>query len=128
MVKLREPVIFQIENTRFYIDLDRQTLRQTDNPANEISFINQMQDMGDHYILAWDAATKTGAANPEEGEPLIIPPLVKLDPQGMSEKYGMSISDMAGKSDFEIIVDQEALTARHNGVLPQIDNAGEKFN
>ncbi|MEO3402803.1 hypothetical protein AAFN85_02810 [Mucilaginibacter sp. CAU 1740] len=127
MAKLREPAIFRMENTSFYVDLERQTLRQTDNPDNEISFINQMQDMGDHYMLAWDAATKNAAANPEKGEPLIIPPLSTLDPEGMSEKYGMPLSEMAGKSDFEIIVDQEALKARQNGILPQIDMAGEKF-
>ncbi|MFD0765407.1 hypothetical protein ACFQZI_11135 [Mucilaginibacter lutimaris] len=127
MTKLREPAVFQMDNISFYVDLDRQTLRQTDNPDNEISFIHQMQDMGDHYMLAWDAKTKNAAANSEDGEPLIIPQLSLLDPEGMSEKYRMSVSEMAGKSDFEIIVDQEALAARQNGILPQIDIAGEKF-
>lgn len=127
MAKLREPVIYQIEQTSFVIDLDRQTLRQTDDPDNEISFINQMRDMGDYYLLAWDAATKNAGDDPDKVEPLIIPPLSALDPEGMSEKYGVPLDQMTGKTDFQIIVDQEALKARLDGILPQIDIAGEKF-
>lgn len=127
MAKLREPVIYQFENTSFVVDIDRQTLRQTDNPDNEISFINQMQDMGDHYLLSWDAATKNAGDNPDRVKQLIIPPLSALDPEGMSEKHGMPLEQMAGKTDFEIIVDQEALKARLDGTLPQIDIAGDKF-
>jgi hypothetical protein len=116
-----------MEKVTFEVDVEKQVLRQTDNPANEISFISQMTDFGDHYMLTWDATLKNAGTDPEKVEPLIIPPLIALDPEGMSLKYGIPVNQLQGKSDFEVIVDQEALQLRKTGVLPQIDIAGEVF-
>jgi hypothetical protein len=45
----------------------------------------------------------------------------------MAHKYGLPTELVMGKSDFEVIVDQEALDRRLNGVLPRINIAGEDF-
>ena len=129
MNKLRNPVIFEIEGTSFEVDIDKQVLRQTNDQTNEISFINDMTDLGGHYLLRYDKVTKR--PEPERYdqhiENVAIPSLIQLDPEGMSEKYGIPIDQLAGKTDFEVIVDQNALALRQNGILPQIDLAGEKF-
>jgi len=129
MNKLRNPVIFEIEGTSFEVDIDKQVLRQTNDRANEISFVKDMNDLGEYYLLRYDHITKR--SKPEHTdqyvETIAIPPLILLDPNGMSEKYGIPIDQLAGKTDFEVIVDQNALALRQNGILPQIDLAGEKF-
>jgi hypothetical protein len=129
MNKLRNPVIFEIEGTSFEVDIDKQVLRQTNDQTNEISFINDMTDLGRYYLLRYDQVTKR--PEPERYdqyvETVAIPPLIQLDPEGMSEKHGISMDQLAGKTDFEVIVDQQALELRRNGLLPQIDLAGEMF-
>ncbi|MEO3404987.1 hypothetical protein AAFN85_13860 [Mucilaginibacter sp. CAU 1740] len=127
MNKLREPVIYSFDQISYVVDIENQVLRQTDAPEKEISFINQMTDFGDHYLLAWDEQNKIPATDPEKAEPYIIPPLIELDPEGMAARYGLSPEQLAGRTDFDVMVDQEALKARQNGTLPQIDIAGEKF-
>jgi hypothetical protein len=129
MNKLRNPVIFEIEGTSFEVDIDKLVLRQTDNRKNEIA-ITAINDLGSHYWLSYDLNTKNvfyGSGYPEHVKAITIPPLIVLDPQSMAEKYGFTVEQLNGKTDFEVIVDQEALLHRHNGVLPQIDLAGEKF-
>jgi hypothetical protein len=130
MSKLRQPPIFQFEGLSFLVDIDKQVLCQTNNGSHEISFITQMIDRGDHYILPFDLIRKRVADNifaHDQVEPIVVPPLVKLDPEGMSEKYGVPIDQLAGKTDFEVIVNQEALLQRENGVLPRINIAGQDF-
>jgi len=127
MNKLRQPAIYSIDQITFLVDIEKQVLRQTNDPGNEISFINQMTDMGDHYMLAWDPAAKNAGFDREKVEPVIVPQLTVLDPEGMSEKYRVPVDQLEGKSDFEVIVDQEALTLREKGVLPRINIAGEAF-
>jgi hypothetical protein len=127
MSKLREPVIYRFDRTSFVVDIDKQVLRQTDKPENEISFIRDLTDFGDHYLLAWNENTKQVTTDPDKAEVYIIPQLVQLDPQGMSEKYSIPVEKLQSMSDFEVIVDQEALASRKQNILPQIDIAGEQF-
>jgi len=130
MNKLRQPPIFQFAGLSFLVDIDKQVLRQTNDNSHEISFITQMTDRGDHYILAFDPGRKRvaeGNFTHDQIEAIIVPPLVALDPEGMSEKYGVPLDQLAGKTDFEVIVDQEAVALRNQGVLPRIDIAGEQF-
>jgi len=127
MINKLEPKILHFEQVSFVIDIDRQLLRQTNKPENEISFIHNMIDMGDHYLLAWDPEKLTVSTDPAKSEPIIIDQLVWLDPEGMSEKYGIPIEKIKEMSDFEVMVDQAALKQRHADILPQIDLAGEMF-
>jgi len=122
-----EPKIIRFEQISFVVDIDRQVLRQTNKPEHEISFIRDMRDMGDHYLLAWDTEKQTVSTDPERAEPIILDQLVWLDPEGMSEKYGIPVEKLQTMRDFEVMVDQEALRQRREGILPQIDLAGEQF-
>lgn len=130
MNKLRQPPIFRFEGLSFLVDIDKQVLRQTNDSSHEISFITQMVDRGDHYLIAFDLNQKKVAEDifaHDQIEPIVVPPMIALDPEGMSEKYGVPIDQLAGKTDFEVIVDQDALARRDQGVLPTIDIAGEQF-
>jgi len=53
--------------------------------------------------------------------------MTELDPENMAVKYGCSVERLKGKPDFDIMVDQEALASRRQGMLPRIDIAGEAF-
>lgn len=130
MKKLRVLPIYTIHDTDFIVDVDRQVLREAQRPSNELSFTNDMKDMGDHYLLFYDLIEKTcypAVHNPLTRQWVKVPPLVELDPVGMAEKYNLSIAQLKGKTDFEVIVDQDALDQRAEGVLPRIDIAGEEF-
>jgi hypothetical protein len=130
MNQLKEPVIFTIEGTAFVVDIERQVLRQSDNASNEISFINSMLDQGDQYRLFYDPARKNipqSEFDPAIMKEVTVPPLVGLDPEGMAAKYGFKPEELKGKTDFEVIVDQQLLEQRRQGALPRINIAGEEF-
>jgi len=133
MKNLRNPVIFEIEGTSFEVDIDKQVLRQTNNQSNEISFITDMTDQLKNYTFTYDLNRKnvydktTGFYESEDWYQIKVPKLIELDPEGMAEKYGYTVEQLKSKTDFEIIIDQETLAQRQNGILPQIDIAGEMF-
>lgn len=130
MNKLRLLPIYQIHGTDFLVDIEKQVLREADRPANELSFVNDMKDMGTYYLLNYDIVEKTTTPvvlDPLTWLPFEIPPMVELDPEGMAAKYDLTVEALKGKTDFDIIVDLEALAKRHEGILPQIDINGEKF-
>ncbi|SDF15698.1 hypothetical protein SAMN05216464_113148 [Mucilaginibacter pineti] len=126
----RKQAVFTIEGTDFAADIDRMALVQIGNSANEISFINDMKDLGTHYQLLY-LPDKISAAqalfDKNKVVEIRVPPLVQLDPEGMAEKYGCPIADLAGKTDFEVMVDQELLGRRLAGELPQIEICGDKY-
>jgi hypothetical protein len=130
MSKLNDPVIFTIEGTAFLVDIDKQVLRQTDDPANEISLIRDMVDHGSHYQFFYDPEEKNVPrknCNVTRLKQITVPPLIELDPEGMAMKYGWQQRDLAGKTDFQVIVNQQLLEKRLQGALPRIRIAGEDF-
>jgi hypothetical protein len=130
MNKFKQPIIFEIEGTSFEVDIDREVLRQTNDQNNVIAFIQDMQDRGDFYRLKYDLDQKCAVYDQVFGQrvkEIIVPQMTELDPEGMAAKFGLMIEQVKGRSDFEVIVDQQALEKRLTGVLPQIDIAGEKF-
>jgi hypothetical protein len=130
MNKLEQRAIFMIEGTSFLVDLDKQVLRQTNNAANQISFIDDMQDRIDHYLLIYDTSLKNcpgDVVNPHDIRSVEVPQMTSLDPEGMAERYGLTINQLKGKTDFDVMNDSEALALRKKGALPQIVIDGEKF-
>ena len=130
MNKLTTPVIFEIEGTSFEVDIDKQVLRQTNDQTNEISFIHDMKDQGAFYNLLYNLDEHNAAHDlfdQNRVKLITVPQMTDLDREGMAVKHALPPELVMGKSDFELIVDQKLLYQRLNGVLPQIDLAGEKF-
>ncbi|MDB4921841.1 hypothetical protein [Mucilaginibacter sp.] len=130
MKKLRPVPLFTIEGTSFLVDIEKQVLRQTNDHANEISFINDMQDHGAFYRLLYDPDELRAAKDlfdQNRVKVIDVPQMTDLDREGMAARYGLPPELVMGKSDFELIVDQEALDLRLKGALPRIDIAGEGF-
>jgi hypothetical protein len=130
MTKQRPLPIYTIEGTSFFVDVDKQVLRQTNDRGNEISFINDMLDEGARYRLFYDPERRNipwQSYHAGQLKEIQVPQLVVLDPDGMAAAYGTTVEQLRGKTDFEVIVDQELLALRHGGALPQIDIAGERF-
>jgi len=124
MRTLKEPVIFVIDDTSFEVDVAHQLLRQTNAPHKVISFTRDMQDHGNHYLLIDDQ--KQGGRQDESNE-IRIPQMTELDPAGMAAAYARPLDEIIGRSDFEVIVDAEQLSKRHQGLLPLIGIAGQSY-
>lgn len=130
MDKLKQPVIFEIEGTSFEVDIENEVLRQTNDRNNVIAFVQDMQDQGTFYRLRYDIDEKCAVYDPVFGQrikEINVPQMTELDPEGMAARFGLSPAQVKGKSDFEVIVDQDALQQRRDGVLPKINIAGEDF-
>lgn len=126
----RQVPIFIIQGTSFLVDVKEQVLRQTNDQENEISFINNMQDHGTFYRLLYDLDGKRAAEDQRDQtrvKVIDVPQLIELDPEGMAEQYGLTVGELQGKTDFQVIVDQELLAQRRNGLLPKIDIAGAEY-
>jgi hypothetical protein len=122
-----------IGGTAFDVDIDRQVLIERANPESTISFIDHMEDKGTHYDLVYDLERKrvydktSGFYESEDWIAVRVPKLIELDPEGMAQKYGYTREQLKGKTDFEVIVDQELLAKRLQGALPTIDICGTLF-
>ncbi len=120
---------YSIEGTPFIVDVNKGELRKVTKPDNIISFSN-MQYIGSHYTLDYDLFTKglsfftKDALNTKVVE---VPQMVNLDPEGMAQKYNIPVAALQGKTDFDIIVDQDLLRERLNGNLPVIKIADHDF-
>ncbi|MDN5287462.1 MAG: hypothetical protein JWR38_3736 [Mucilaginibacter sp.] len=132
MNKLKPLPIFTIKERDFLVDINQQVLREVERPANEISFVDDMKDLGTHYVLCYDVERGVKYREADQhyssSETWInVPLMIELDPEGMAAKYGLTTDQLKGKTDFEVIVDQDALEQRLAGVLPRIHIAGEVF-
>jgi hypothetical protein len=126
----RQLPIYPIDGTNFLVDIDRQELRQVDQPANVISFVKDMTDMGTYYILPYDRAEKNYPYHSyfkQEVIEVAIPSLTVLDPEGMSEKFGCTVDQLKGKDDFDVFVKPELLAERKRGNLPLLWINGHEF-
>ncbi|MBL7706788.1 MAG: hypothetical protein JNM21_14675 [Taibaiella sp.] len=135
----------EIDGTIFQFDINRIALVEKDNPTNKIEF-TFMEDHGTHYSFEYSAVSKNYhfLETPETLKEIIknvpteerkdnppiyveVPRIGHLDPQGMCAKYGCTLSDIEQKSDFELIVNQEAFQARVAGKPVTIDLAGKIY-
>lgn len=125
----RDLPIFNIVGTDFLVDVTKPELREKADPENTISFF-EMHDIGNGYLFDYRPKDKNLAPlfSDEEGNLTVrMPPLVELDPVGMAERYGKTVSEIEGKSDLEIMVDQTILQQRLQGRLTTIEIAGHIF-
>jgi hypothetical protein len=126
----RELPIINIEATEFVVDVNKFELREKNNPENIISVFD-MKDLenGQGYAFQYSPLDKriTTLFSSGKSVRVTIPEMVKLDPEGMSAKYGVALELFATKSDFDIMVDQNAFQKRMNGLLPTVKIDGHSF-
>lgn len=125
----RELPVYNIEGTDFIVDVANLQFREKANPENVIPVFD-MQDVGDGYVFDYSPKEKNIPvlfSDDTDVRTVKIPELVQLDPVGMAEKYGYAIRNVQDKTDFELMVDQQALGRRLMGQLPTVDISGHTF-
>lgn len=118
-----------IEGTVFLVDVDTLALIEKANPANAIAY-QYMDYKGSHYEMAYDKVRKNAAyLGSKELDTLhvTVPLFAQLDPSGMAQRFGLTLNDMAGKTDFDLLVGEEAFIQRQAGVLPAIKIGDDIF-
>lgn len=122
--------ILEIEGTDFLVDVKKLEFKEKENPKNSISLFD-MRDLGKGrgYVLEYSPQEKNipSLFSSTMTVSVTIPEMVALDPEGMSEKYGVPLEMFATKNDFDLMVDQTALKERFSGLLPIVDIAGHPF-
>lgn len=117
--------------TDFILDVVTMELRQRDNAENIISILKDMKDTGAGYEFTYSQERKNLPQYLDVADlphvKVKLAEMVKLDPVGMSWKYGRSLKEVELGNDFNIMVDQQALQARLAGRLNTIDIAGHIF-
>ncbi|EJL74367.1 hypothetical protein [Chryseobacterium populi] len=127
----RELPVITIEGTEFMVDVNAFKLHEKDNPENVISF-EDMRDVDDGYVFSYSPGRRNipplFGRDSNRSITVKIPEWVALDPVGMAEKYGLTPEKLQGKTDFDVMVDQEALNRRINeGMLPTVRIADHIF-
>ncbi len=121
--------IYTIGGTEFYVEAYSRSFIEKERPQNHFAAW-EFQYKGSHYEFLYHPGDKTPAIDVLPSNECIlvqIPPFVQLDPQRMAEKYQLSIAAIQGKSDFEVMVDQQAFKQRMQGHLPTLDILGQTF-
>ena len=125
----RELPIINIEGTDFRVDVNRFALIEKSNPDNFISVFN-MRDTKNGYEFEYGLSSKNIKIPLFDREiiPVKIPDMCVLDPIGMAIKHNVPFNEIKGKTDFELMVDQETFDKRVNkGMLPTLDILGYTF-
>lgn len=105
---------FQLESTAYLVDVDFAVLRQEDNQTDVLPF-NEMEEHSTHYAIP-----------DHRGQVLTVPPMVRLDPEGMAAKYGLAVTALPDRDD-ALRCPPEALADRLQGKLPIIQLCGQEF-
>lgn len=123
----RELPVYNIEGTDFEVDVVNLQLRQKANPGNVIS-LSDMRDVGDGYVFEYSPKEKNiPILFTDDVLTVKILELVQLDPAGMAQKYDHPLATIHTKTDFDLMVDQQAFSRRLMGHLPTLDIAGQIF-
>ncbi|WP_410220786.1 hypothetical protein [Pedobacter sp.] len=127
----RELPIFNIQGTAFLVDVAKCELREKGNEVNVISFF-YMDEMTNTrgYKFVYDKTNRSisQVRVMKDGDVIVrVPEMVDLDPVGMAKKYGMKLSEIKKKTDFEVMVDQKAYQKRLSGELPVVDIKGYTY-
>lgn len=135
-----------IFDDEFHFDIENLALVDKTDAYNKIYF-HEMEDHSTHYVLNYVPMQKPDPSIPPrhlddilsdlfqgiETENKVLPRRIEiprmgeLDPEGMSNKYGLPISEIAAKTDFEIIVPQNVYNDRLQGDLITIDFPGKSY-
>jgi hypothetical protein len=125
----RELPTITIEGTAFLVDVANSALREKGRETNIIRF-DDMRHSDNQYSFDYDLKEKNIPSlwSHNKTSVVSIPEQVVLDPDGLARKYKLSLEEVKGKTDFEIMVDPVAYDLRVNrGILPTIEIAGHLF-
>lgn len=122
----RKLPLINLLGTDFIVDVEKMQLREKANPNNIIAF-GDMKEGSDGYSFEYSPLTKNIPSDVSKHYIMVkIPEFVKLDPEGMANKY--KVPDISGKTDFEVIVNQQSFARRvRDGVLPTVEILGYTF-
>lgn len=123
----RELPTIEIMGTAFIVDVEKGEFREYGNERNSFSFYHINYE-GPHYEMAYNENLR----NPFMAHPrkcvVRIPQLIQIDPEGMAARYNLSVKALEGKTDFDLMVDQEMYLKRViRDELPVIDIDGDRF-
>lgn len=122
--------VYKIYETDYLVDVDRNRFYEKNNILNSM-YLFDMAVFSQGYGFWYDKKSKNlgpGDSTDAEEEYILIPCLTKIAPEEMARKYGKDISEVIGKTDYEIMVDPEVLKNRKDhGAIPTMDLAGHPF-
>lgn len=105
---------FTLESTTYLVDVDYGLLREKENFTHVLDF-HEMDWLKTHYAIS-----------DHRGNVLTIPPMVKLDPEGMALKYGLPLADLP-QTDDGLKCNAALMAERLMGALPTISICGHEF-
>ena len=126
----REYPTYDIEGTTFLVDVFNKRLLEKDGDAR--IYFNRMEDKGTHYEFDYDKSEKALVEDIWIGDVLDIinvrvPQMAALHPEGMCEKYGLTMEQIKGRSDFEIMKDHGPVAKNFALGYPRIAVADEPY-
>ncbi len=136
----KEFPVLNIAGDDYLFDIDKIALVEKANPNNEICF-GFMVDHGSHYEFDYHKSLKCAvyernlkqwnekniSRDSSDVIKVTVPRIAVIDPDGMCKKYNCTLRDIAFKSDFEIMVDQEVYAMRMRGCPVMIDLMGKRY-
>lgn len=105
---------YQLETTTYLVDVRCRVLRRADDMLDVLPFAD-MEDYGTHYATCDD-----------RGKIISIPPMVRLDPEGMADKYAVAVKDLP-EQDNHLRCPAQRLADRLQGKLPVVSIQGHDF-
>ncbi|RKT01795.1 hypothetical protein [Chryseobacterium defluvii] len=125
----RELPIITIDKHQFTVDGEKLELREVGDPETVIPFKNMHEnESGYSFYYNKDLIKEDNCIFATVFTEFEIPDFVQIDPVGIAKRYGLTIDEVKGKTDFDIMVDQKAFDLRINkGMLPTINIAGHTF-
>lgn len=116
-----------VEGTEFVVDAQHLQLYEKARPVNKISLFD-IRSAAEGYEFLYSPERKNLPTSIYDDVITVkIPEFTQLDPEGMAERYGLHADDVKGKTDFELMVNQEAYQSRKAGVLPTLEIEGHIF-
>ncbi|WEK36108.1 MAG: hypothetical protein P0Y53_01220 [Candidatus Pseudobacter hemicellulosilyticus] len=125
----RELPQIALKGTVFLVDASNGLLVEQANKQNALA-ISNMSVLDDGYGFWYDTQRRSFSKEGSQGENSVwvtVKWLTELDPDAMAAKYGKLPEAVLGKSDYEVIVDQEVVRKRMEGVLPILDIDGNTY-
>lgn len=128
----RDLPIYEIEGTIFCVDVMHLRLFELHNPKNVLHILDMAEtrkmEKGETrlgYEFPYNRSYKNIVLGPDKVDAIVtLPELVHLDPFGMAVRYGFTMDQIVGLTDFEVMVDQYAFSMRLQGTLPTINLPG----